>query len=102
MTTTLKPGDTVDIDALEWFDKINGNSYFSVRIRINGDEVDRRLAFGYGYGDAYRYDSLRLLEILGYVTNDETYQGLREAGVKVHASIHNALKREVVRHGGEA
>jgi len=47
---------TVDITAWEWFDKINGNSYFSAEVVINYSLKNAsiiNLPFQYGYGDHY-------------------------------------------------
>ena len=44
---------TIDIQTKEWFDKINGNSYFSSEITINyGLNTQKKLyvPFEYGYG----------------------------------------------------
>ena len=40
------------IDAKEWFDKANGNSYFSARIYADGEHI-ATLPFQYGYGNHY-------------------------------------------------
>ena len=32
---TLKQIKTIDVNCLEWFDKINGNSYFAGEIIVN-------------------------------------------------------------------
>ena len=53
MTQTIK---TIDVDAKEWFDKVNGNSYFSALVTINygmEDQEQFTLPFQYGYGDHY-------------------------------------------------
>jgi len=42
----------LEIDAKEWFDKANGNSYFSATITLD-DEYITELPFQYGYGDHY-------------------------------------------------
>ena len=111
MTATITPlhnGQTVDIDAMEWFDKVNGNSYCAVRVYVDGVEVNGRVEFGYGYGDAYQQYALELLADLGYVSSDKSsFGGLAtswrevrdETGVAVHPSITRGLKREVVEHG---
>lgn len=44
--------ERIEIKAKEWFDKANGNSYFSARIYINDKEA-AILPFQYGYGDHY-------------------------------------------------
>ena len=45
---------TIDIQAKEWFDKVNGNSYFAGTITLNyGTETEETflLPFQYGYGN---------------------------------------------------
>jgi hypothetical protein len=47
---------TIDIQAREWFDKVNGNSYFSATVTINYGMPSVRsynMPFQYGYGDHY-------------------------------------------------
>jgi len=47
---------TIDINAKEWFDKANGNSYFSGAITVNfgmKSQKDYKMPFQYGYGDHY-------------------------------------------------
>lgn len=49
---------TIDIQAKEWFDKVNGNSYFSAEVTINygmKNQVNFYIPMNYGYGDSYRY-----------------------------------------------
>lgn len=53
--TTITKTDvkTIDVNSLEWFDKINGNSYFAGRIIINyamDNEKRFLMPFQYGYG----------------------------------------------------
>ena len=55
-TLTEQKVSTIDIHAREWFDKVNGNSYFSAIVTINFG-TDRQseiyLSFQYGYGEHY-------------------------------------------------
>lgn len=47
---------TIDIQAKEWFDSRNGNSYFSAQVTVNfglDNEKTLKLPFQYGYGDHY-------------------------------------------------
>lgn len=47
---------TIDINAREWFDKVNGNSYFSAVITLDygiKNVKEFKLPFQYGYGDHY-------------------------------------------------
>ena len=72
----LRP--TIDIHAKEWFDRINGNSYFSARVSLNGVEV-ARLPFQYGYGDHFQHESFEELDRLGYLTLERYGNGATEA-----------------------
>ena len=52
----LKELKTIDIEAKEWRDKINGNSYFSSDVTLNygmDSQEIIKLPFQYGYGDHY-------------------------------------------------
>lgn len=69
---------TIDIEALEWFDRVNGNSYFAGTIEINkGLKSEKRfiMPFQYGYGDHYvsKYHNLN-----GELTSLKTKQGQRK------------------------
>ena len=47
---------TIDVNAKEWFDKVNGNSYFSGVITTNfgmDDVKEYKMPFQYGYGEHY-------------------------------------------------
>lgn len=56
---------TIDITAKEWFDKVNGNSYFSAHVVINWQlpgQTMFKIPFRYGYGDHYK--TIALLELI--------------------------------------
>ena len=62
MKTKIK---TIDIHAKEWFDKVNGNSYFSATICINyglKGQTHLELPFQYGYGDHYKYEAFKSIQ----------------------------------------
>ncbi len=64
---------TIDIQAKEWFDKINGNSYFAATITLNlgmSDEKSIKIPFQYGYGDSSRYRSIEQLQKDGILPNN--------------------------------
>lgn len=90
---------TLDINAKEWFDKVNGNSYFSAQIVIDYDLPTYKkyfLPFQYGYGDSFQWQSLKHLQKMGEVANNIAYLGqLRDNGVIIRTSKINALKREL-------
>ena len=63
-----KPIDSICIHAKEWFDRANGNSYFSATIQING-EVIHKLPFQYGYGESYIDAANQWLVMTGIIDN---------------------------------
>jgi len=56
---------TLDINALEWRDKVNGNSYFAGEIIVNmGMKRSERcffMPFQYGYGSQYENEAINVL-----------------------------------------
>ncbi len=56
---------TIDVDAKEWFDKVNGNSYFAGIVHVNyGMKTEKRfiMPFQYGYGSQYKQEAITLLK----------------------------------------
>ena len=47
--------------AVKWFDKVNGNTYHSVRVTRCNDGAVCVGQFQYGYGEQYRYTALELM-----------------------------------------
>lgn len=100
---------TLDITAKEWFDKVNGNSYFSARVVIDyalPTEETLYIPFTYGYGDSYKDTAFATLCLNGYIPDDlmERYLFTREVyqqlGVTVrYHKYEKCLKRDVVAWG---
>ncbi len=68
MKTKVK---TIDVNSLEWFDKVNGNSYFAGTVTINYGQDDQRtytMPFQYGYGEHYLTEALNELTTQGELT----------------------------------
>jgi hypothetical protein len=66
---------TIDINAREWFDKINGNSYFSGDITLNygaKTQKDIKMPFQYGYGEQYIQESYSRLIKDGYILESDS------------------------------
>ena len=67
---------TIDINCLEWFDRINGNSYFAGTVTTNfGTESSKQyiLVFQYGYGDQFiesAHDLLIKKKVISNLTHD--------------------------------
>jgi len=77
METKIKI-NTIDINAREWFDKVNGNSYFSAVITMNygtDKAVDIDMPFQYGYGDHYIDMANQELIKLGVINNKREENG---------------------------
>jgi hypothetical protein len=99
---------TIDITAKEWFDKVNGNSYFSAQVTLNYGLPNVKtiyLPFQYGYGDHAVDMSMRALVIQGIIkTNDRTrlWRYCEENNIILrHNKIDKCLKRDVVAFGIE-
>lgn len=95
--TVRTPQRSLNIEAREWFDKQNGNSYFSARIWIDG-EIVHVLPFQYGYGDHFVSMAERWLIDNGYLTgldNEHLSTYARDHGFDYYTSKTDALKREM-------
>lgn len=69
---------TIDINALEWFDKVNGNSYFSAVIIFNYGTDQAKyiyLPFQYGYGSHYIDVANQELQEQGYIEYNRSING---------------------------
>lgn len=74
-TSKAKIERSLFIECREWFDKVNGNSYFSARIWVDGGQV-AILPFQYGYGDQFIYEAQKKLLELGYLPQNGKNRGL--------------------------
>jgi len=100
---------TIDINAKEWFDKINGNSYFAGTIAVNyGMKSERifKMPFQYGYGSQYEQEARNILANEGLIPfNDygkngkhpkSAYELKEEMGIIYRACIqHKCKQREL-------
>lgn len=68
----LKKGDNLTIIGRRWFDRVNGNTYFSAVALVNGIQV-AEIPFEYGYGNQYEENIYNLLFKLGYCADREIY-----------------------------
>ena len=64
----------LEINAKEWLDKVNGNSYFSA-VAVLDDVVVAVLPFQYGYGDHYIDMAFADMQASGALTNDHNLCG---------------------------
>nr|DAI89555.1 MAG TPA: hypothetical protein [Caudoviricetes sp.] len=93
---------TIDVNCKEWFDKVNGNSYFAGEIIVNAgkkNETIIKLPFQYGYGDHYRYIAFEIVKnnLNTFKTVDRPRQAYEKYKIKTNHSIkRNCLKRELL------
>lgn len=95
---------TIDVTAKEWFDKVNGNSYFSTIITINYSKKTAKIItmpMQYGYGDHYRDMAFKMLQELKYIPKQQTYVSYwsyydQHNIIARHNKHENCLKRDVV------
>lgn len=99
---------TIDIQAKEWFDKVNGNSYFSANVTLNFGLPTQKnifLPFQYGYGSHYQDMAFKAIEseklIKGVIHhNNGSSEGLwqfceRNKIILRTSKRENCLKREL-------
>lgn len=72
VVTPLKQGDNLTIIGRRWFDRINGNTYFSAVALVNGVQV-AEIPYEYGYGNQYEDSMFNLLYKMGYCSDREKY-----------------------------
>jgi hypothetical protein len=87
------------IESRLWFDKVNGNTYFTARIWIDG-KIISVLPFQYGYENQYLYEANEELVRLGYLSPEfkgrPLWIGTREAlGVDMYHSSSYTKKSEM-------
>lgn len=98
---------TLDVIAKEWFDRVNGNSYFSARITVNfGTKQEKTyyLGYQYGYGEHYRYEAFQHLQEIGVLDDVEEREQcysyyLRKGIIARHTKHEKCLKRDVISFG---
>lgn len=87
---------TIDIKALEWFDKVNGNSYFAGYVTINvglSTEKQFKMPFQYGYGDSYIQEAIKTLQENGLLPKEYDYNYFTKHGIITRTSKHENCKK---------
>lgn len=93
---------TIDINAKEWFDKINGNSYFCGIVTLNygmKNEETFLMPFQYGYGSSYLQEAKAILTQFNKISpnwNLSLFSYCKENKITFRCSLQeNCLKREL-------
>ena len=93
--------NTIDINAKEWFDRINGNSYFAGSIVLNfgqDSQIKFTMPFEYGYGDFYIQKAMQTLNDAGLIEAKYTSE-LRDLGIILRTNMQrNCKKRELMQY----
>jgi len=94
--------NTIDVNAKEWFDNRNGNSYFAGTITLNyGEKTEETILmpFQNGYGSQYEEEAKAILTQQNKISADYGLNLLhhcKENNIILRSSIHeNCLKREL-------
>ena len=94
---------TIDINAKQWFDKINGNSYFSSQITLNYSlptQINIKLPFDYGYGSYYEHSSIQKLIELGYLPKDSEYNYFKNNKIILRSRKESNCLKSTVKNWG--
>lgn len=90
---------TIDVNANEWWDRVNGNSYFSASVTVNfgmPDSYRFLLPFQYGYGDHYLGVTRDALQFLG-VKIDGALWTVKDAGIILRTNkVEGCKKRDLL------
>jgi len=95
---------TIDVNAKEWFDKVNGNSYFSCRVTLNygmENETTILIPFQYGYGNMYEQATAKELVKRGlFPANTPLWRVCGDNSITRRTNIlTKCLKRDVLAWG---
>lgn len=83
----------VTILGKRWFDKVNGNTYHSARIFINGELV-HTIGMTYGYGSQYEQNAILWLTENGHIDKGLMRFEIREK-YKLISEVTDGLKRDL-------
>lgn len=91
--------------AVKWFDRVNGNTYHSVRCVRCSDGAVVVGPFQYGYGESYKQTALAMMAKAGwlpgieYLDFDAQFRYERENNYPVLWTVSEGLKRDCVANG---
>jgi hypothetical protein len=99
----LKKGDTVTIYGKRWFDRVNGNTYHTAEVEVNGTTLGKS-PMTYGYDEQYLQTGKEILLKhydlpIGMTERSPMWQ-LRDYGVTLTKYVSDGLKRDLAKGGG--
>jgi len=88
---------SIYVEAREWFDKVNGNSYYSARIYVDSRLV-HITGMTYGYEYQFEHDAARVLASRGYIPEEygeRSVRWARDLGLDVYTVKYDSKKRDL-------
>ncbi len=96
-----KQNKMITIQTKEWFDKVNGNTYFSAEVFLSMDKI-LSLPFQYGYSGARQEAESRLAKhFLSCAERCGVRDRLRKNGIEISETKTKSLKRELSKESFE-
>jgi len=99
----LKKGDTVTVIGRRWFDRVNGNTYHTAEVEVNGKSIGKS-PMTYGYDDYYIETGKEILlqqyDFPRGMTERSPMWQLRDNGVTFSKYVSDGLKRDLAKGGG--
>ena len=90
------------VNAVKWRDRVNGNTYHSVRVIRCRDREEIYGQLTYGYGDSYRDTAKLTMLRAGWIPKkyrDNLYLYERENDYPIYYSVTYGTKRECKKNG---
>ena len=90
------------VNAVKWWDKVNGNTYHSVRVTRCEDGKQLAGEMQYGYGDHYRQTALEIMVQAGWISDKykiRPYLFERENDYPISWNVQDGKKRECIANG---
>jgi len=65
-------GEHIIVTGRKWFDKVNGNTYFSCYVQVPTEQGFKsfNIPFQYGYGEQWQFEAVKVLKIMGFFAGD--------------------------------
>jgi hypothetical protein len=99
--TAAKIEKSLFIEGRLWFDKVNGNTYFSNRVWVDG-KIAFTMGLNYGYEEAYLHAAIAELHARGYFDTEHapnTWQIRDEMKIDLYRSATYGKKSELFKAG---
>ena len=89
----MKKIESLRIYGRRWFQKLYGNTYHTVTVIVNGEEIKSRIT--YGYGTHYLQTAAELLRENGYDVQEDTGKAFSFISKYDHSVIDVKRKKDL-------